>query len=166
MNQLSLGKLTKSVDLADFNPCDRSSVNFRLSNNTFLHKSTIDMKKYQSMWHRSMLSCLMLFGIFLMPSLVSAQSNNTMPRDSVMEEVQGLSKAHIDFIHSAYDRLSNEQINKFLDMAQQVRLQNQYGEAISQLKLVATTEEVENLYAALSEDSILALLNKYAIKID
>lgn len=124
------------------------------------------MKKYQSIWHRSMPACLMVVGLFLLPSLVGAQSNNTMPRDSVMEEVQGLSKAHIDFIHSAYDRLSNEQINKFLEMANQVRLQNQYSDAISQLKSVAPAEEVEQLYAALSEESILALLKKYDIEIE
>ena len=124
------------------------------------------MKKYQSIWHRSMPVCLMVLGLFLLPTVVTAQSNNTMPRDSVLEEVQGLSKAHIDFIHSAYDRLSNEQINKFLEMAHQVRLQNQYGDAIGQLKLVATTEEVENLYAALSEEAILALLKKYDIEIE
>lgn len=123
------------------------------------------MKKYRSMWHRSMSLCLMLFGMFLMPSLASAQSNNTMPRDSVMEEVQGLSKAHIDFIHSAYDRLSNEQINKFLEMAARERILSKYQSQLSQLKGIATEEEIGALYATFSEEALITLLNKYDIEI-
>lgn len=124
------------------------------------------MKRYQSMWHRSMSLCLVLFGIFLMPSLASAQSNNTMPRDSVMEEVQGLSKAYIDFIHSAFDRLSNEQINAFLKMARDESLRKQYEDSLNQLKLVSTEEEFEVLNANFSEEALLAMLDKYNIKID